>query len=179
LTRFLAFPKAILSHVPASACRCGLSAPAIIRERLRRCAAGEVLAMFEEAVCRAMQRVPNGTSFSMDTTRIRRTRFLARQGSFRKAAQALSSAPQPPSGPATVAGLLALILLPYLGPSLTGQFFHRQRSFQPQRSNPHSLVSSAGPPRGLLVSAILAWPTCSMRLRPRLRPWHLMPLPTL
>jgi hypothetical protein len=71
------------------------------------------------------------------------------------------------------------ILLPCLGPSLTGQIFHRQSSSQHQRSNPHCLVSSAGPPRGLLASAILTWPTCSMRLRPRLRPWHLMPLPTL
>jgi Reverse transcriptase (RNA-dependent DNA polymerase) len=67
------------------------------------------------------------------------------------------------------------ILLPCLGPSLTGQFFHRQRPSQPQRSNPHCLASSAGPPRGLLASVILTWPTCSMRLRPRLRPWHLMP----
>jgi Reverse transcriptase (RNA-dependent DNA polymerase) len=52
--------------------------------------------------------VPNGTSFSTDTTRIRRTRGLDRQGAFRKAAQALSSAPQAPSGPATVVCLLAL-----------------------------------------------------------------------
>jgi hypothetical protein len=36
LTRFLAFPKAIFSHVTASASRGGVSAPAIIRERLRR-----------------------------------------------------------------------------------------------------------------------------------------------
>jgi hypothetical protein len=175
LTRFLAFPKAISSDVPASASRGGISAPAIIRERIRRWTAGDVFDVFEEAACRATQRVPNGTSFSADKTRIRRTCGLARQGAFRKAAQALSSAPQAPSGPATVAGLL----LPCLGPSLTDQFFHRQRSFQHQRSNPHCLVSSAGPPRGLLASAILIWPTCSMRLRPRLRPWHLMPLRTL
>jgi hypothetical protein len=70
-------------------------------------------------------------------------------------------------------------LLQCLGPSLTGQFFHRQRSFQPKRSIPHCLDSSAGPPRGPLVSDILTWQACSMRLRPRLRPWYLMPLPTL
>jgi hypothetical protein len=108
LTRCLALPKAIFPHVPASTSRGGLSAPAIIRERLRRWTAGDLFALFEEAVCRATQRVPNGTSFSADTTRIRRTRGLARQGAFRKAAQALSSAPQAPSAPATVAGLLEL-----------------------------------------------------------------------
>jgi hypothetical protein len=42
------------------------------------------------------------------TTRIRRSRGLARQGAFRKAAQSLSSAPQAPSGPSAVAGLQAL-----------------------------------------------------------------------
>jgi hypothetical protein len=108
LTRFLAFPKAIFSPVPASASRGGLSAPAIIRERLRRWTAGEVFALYEEAVCQATQRVPSGTSSRLDTTRIRRTRGLARQGAFRKAAQALSSAPQAPSWTATVAGLQAL-----------------------------------------------------------------------
>jgi hypothetical protein len=71
------------------------------------------------------------------------------------------------------------ILLRCLGPSLIGQFFPRQRSFQPQRSNPHCLLSFAGLPSGLLASDIFTWPTCSMRLRPRLRPWHLMPLQTL
>jgi hypothetical protein len=70
--------------------------------------AGDLFALFEEAVCRSTQRVPNGTSSPVDTTRIRRTHGLVRQGAFRKATQALSSAPQTPSGPATVAGLQAL-----------------------------------------------------------------------
>jgi hypothetical protein len=133
LARFLAFPKAIFSNVPASASRGGLSAPAIIRERLRRWTAGDVFALFEEAVCRATQRVPNGTSFSVDTTRIRRTRGLARQGAFRKAAKALSSAPQAPSGPDTVAGLLA-----FHPPAVSGPVLYR--SVLP----PPTLISAFG-----------------------------------
>jgi hypothetical protein len=60
------------------------------------------------------------------------------------------------------------ILLPCMGPSLTGQFFHRQRSFSLRGRIRIFLASSAGPPRGLLASDIVTWPTCSMRLRPRM-----------
>jgi hypothetical protein len=148
LTRFLAFTKAIFSHAPASASRGGLSAPAIIRERLRSGTAGDVLALFEEAVCRAAQRVPNGTSFSVDTTRIRRTRGLARQGAFERPLKLYTAPLRPPVGLPQWLVSWRSILLPCLGPFLTGQFFHRQRSCQPQRSNPYTLVSTAGPPRG-------------------------------
>jgi hypothetical protein len=179
LTRFLAFPKAIFSHVPASASR------AAFRRPLSSGNASGVGPRETYLLCLRKLFVEPRDECSMEPP----SQWI------RHASAGLVVWPDKEPFerplklyPAPLRPLVGLpqwlvswrsILLPCLGPSLTGQFFHRQRSSQPQRSNPHCLVSSAGPPWGLLASAILTWPTCSMHLRPRLRPWHLMPLPTL
>jgi hypothetical protein len=56
-------------------------------------------------------------------TRLRRARGLTRQGAFRKAAQALSSAPQAPKGEATVSLLQALHPPLTQGPNPTGPIY--------------------------------------------------------
>jgi hypothetical protein len=111
--------------------------------------------------------VPNGNSSPVDTTRIRRARGLAQHRAFRKAAQALSSAPQASSGPATVAGLQALH-----PPAVSGHVLDRS-DFPPPTLISASEVESAlagflrGSARGLPAFDILTWPICSMRPSPQ------------
>jgi hypothetical protein len=115
-TRLMIFPKSTLSAQPSRENRGALSAGSIIRDRLRRLAEGEEMALFDDAAGRALSRVQPAGLPAFDETRLRRARGLTRQGAFRKAAQVLSSAPQAPKGEATVSLLQALHLLPPQGP---------------------------------------------------------------
>jgi hypothetical protein len=115
-TCLLIFPKSILSLLPSRENRGALSAGSIIRDKLRRRVEGEEMAFFEEAAGTARSRVqPTGLP-ALDEARLRRARGLKCQGAFRKAAQALSSAPQAPKGEATVSLLQPLYPPPTQGP---------------------------------------------------------------
>jgi thioredoxin-like negative regulator of GroEL len=74
------------------------------------------MALFEDAAGTARSRVQPAELPAFDKARLRRARGLTRQGAFRKAAQALSSAPQAPKGEATVSLLQALHPPPTQGP---------------------------------------------------------------
>jgi hypothetical protein len=115
-TRLMIFPKSILSPVPSRENRGALSAGSIIRDRLRRWAEGEEMALFDDAAGRALSMVQPAGLPAFDETRLRRAIGLTRHGAFRKSSQALSSAPQAPKGETTVSILQALHLLPTQGP---------------------------------------------------------------
>jgi hypothetical protein len=74
------------------------------------------MTLFDDAAGRALSRVQPAGLPASDESRLRRARGLTRQGAFRKAALALSSAPQAPKGAATVSLLQALHPLPTQGP---------------------------------------------------------------
>jgi hypothetical protein len=107
-TRLMIFPNTILSPLPSRENRGALSAGSIIRDMLRRWAEGEEMAPFDDAAGRALSRIQPAGLPAFDETRLRRARGLTRQGAFRKAAQALSSAPPAPKGEATVSLLKQL-----------------------------------------------------------------------